>query len=26
DIIVEYVKNHPKWGISLQTHKFLRIP
>jgi organic radical activating enzyme len=24
--IVEYVKNHPKWNISLQAHKFMRIP
>lgn len=24
--IVEYVKNHPKWKISLQTHKFMNIP
>lgn len=24
--IVEYVKNHPKWNISLQSHKFMRIP
>lgn len=24
--IVEYVMNHPKWSISLQTHKFLNIP
>lgn len=26
DIIVEYVKEHPEWGISLQTHKFLKVP
>ena len=25
-LIVEYVKEHPKWGISLQTHKFLNVP
>jgi organic radical activating enzyme len=25
-LIVDYVKNNPKWGISLQTHKFLSIP
>tara|TARA_R110002096_G_scaffold52042_3_gene135741 strand:- start:2441 stop:3088 length:648 start_codon:yes stop_codon:yes gene_type:complete len=25
-LIVEYVKNNPKWGISLQTHKFLQVP
>ncbi|MEG2756307.1 MAG: 7-carboxy-7-deazaguanine synthase QueE, partial [Mucinivorans sp.] len=24
--IVEYVKNHPEWRISLQSHKFLHIP
>ncbi|MDX1637597.1 MAG: 7-carboxy-7-deazaguanine synthase QueE [Balneolaceae bacterium] len=25
DLIVEYVKEHPQWGISLQTHKFLGV-
>lgn len=25
-MIIEYVKNHPKWRISLQTHKYLEIP
>jgi organic radical activating enzyme len=25
-LIVEYVKKHPKWQISLQTHKFMNIP
>ncbi len=25
-MIVEYVKNNPKWRISLQTHKYLDIP
>ena len=25
-LIVEYVKNHPKWRVSLQTHKFMSIP
>ena len=25
DLIVEYVKEHPEWGISLQTHKFLGV-
>lgn len=25
-LIVDYVKNNPKWEISLQTHKFLNIP
>ncbi len=24
--LVEYVKNNPKWNISIQTHKFLKIP
>ncbi len=26
DLIVDYVKENPKWGISLQTHKFLEVP
>ena len=25
-LIVEFVKNDPKWQISLQTHKYLNIP
>ena len=25
-LIVDYVKNNPKWRISLQTHKYLDIP
>lgn len=25
-MVVEYVKNNPKWNISVQVHKFLRIP
>lgn len=25
-LIVEYVKEHPEWQISLQTHKYLEIP
>lgn len=25
-LLVEYVKNNPKWEISLQTHKYLDIP
>lgn len=25
-MIIEYVKEHPKWCISLQTHKFMNIP
>ncbi len=24
--IINYVKNHPNWNISLQTHKFMDIP
>ncbi|MBP5693802.1 MAG: 7-carboxy-7-deazaguanine synthase QueE [Bacteroidales bacterium] len=24
--IIEYVKEHPEWNISIQAHKFLRIP
>jgi 7-carboxy-7-deazaguanine synthase len=24
--VIEYVKNHPDWKISLQTHKFMAIP
>lgn len=26
DEIVEYVKLHPQWNISLQSHKYMRIP
>lgn len=26
DDIIEYVKNHPQWKLSLQTHKYLDIP
>ena len=25
-LIVDYVKKHPEWGISLQMHKFLNVP
>lgn len=25
-LIIEYVKEHPSWKISLQTHKFMNIP
>ena len=25
-LLIEYVKQHPKWQISLQTHKFMDIP
>lgn len=24
--VIEYVKEHPRWVISLQTHKFLEVP
>ena len=24
--IIEYVQNNPKWSISLQTHKYMKIP
>jgi organic radical activating enzyme len=26
NLIIEYVKQHPKWNISLQTHKYMNIP
>ena len=25
-LIVEYIKSHPQWALSLQTHKYLDIP
>ncbi|MFI3301780.1 MAG: 7-carboxy-7-deazaguanine synthase QueE [Rikenellaceae bacterium] len=25
-LIVEYVKSHPEWNISIQTHKYMHIP
>ncbi|HAQ71908.1 MAG TPA: 7-carboxy-7-deazaguanine synthase QueE [Flavobacteriales bacterium] len=25
-LIVEYIKQHPKWCVSLQTHKYMQIP
>ncbi len=25
-LIVEYVKKHPRWQVSLQTHKYMNIP
>ena len=25
-LIIEYVKSHPKWMISLQSHKYMQIP
>ena len=25
-VIIEYVKQHPKWRISLQSHKYMNIP
>lgn len=26
ELIVDYVKENPEWGISLQTHKYLKVP
>ena len=26
ELIVDYVKKNPQWGISLQTHKFINVP
>lgn len=25
-LIIDYIKQHPKWRVSLQTHKFMNIP
>lgn len=25
-VIIEYVKNHPDWNVSLQSHKYMNIP
>lgn len=25
-VIVEYIKSHPEWRISIQSHKFMKIP
>jgi organic radical activating enzyme len=25
-LIIEYIKQHPKWMVSLQTHKYMNIP
>ena len=25
-LIIDYIKNNPKWNISVQTHKYLNIP
>jgi len=25
-LIIEYIKQHPKWQLSLQTHKYINIP
>lgn len=25
-LIVDYIKQHPKWRVSLQTHKYMQIP
>jgi organic radical activating enzyme len=24
--IVEYIKNNPKWALSVQTHKYIHVP
>ncbi|MDR2010583.1 MAG: 7-carboxy-7-deazaguanine synthase QueE [Bacteroidales bacterium] len=26
NMVVDYVKNNPRWNVSIQTHKFLKIP
>lgn len=26
ELIIDYVKKHPEWRVSLQTHKYLNIP
>jgi len=26
ELIIDYVKEHPHWQISLQTHKILNVP
>jgi 7-carboxy-7-deazaguanine synthase len=26
DALIEYIKEHPRWQLSLQTHKYLNIP
>jgi organic radical activating enzyme len=25
-LIVDYIKHHPQWGLSLQTHKYIDVP
>jgi organic radical activating enzyme len=25
-LIIDYIKQHPRWALSLQTHKYLQIP
>ncbi len=25
-LVIDYIKNHPKWRLSLQTHKYIDIP
>jgi organic radical activating enzyme len=25
-LIIDYIRNNPKWGLSLQTHKFIGVP
>ncbi|MCO5248357.1 MAG: 7-carboxy-7-deazaguanine synthase QueE [Chitinophagales bacterium] len=26
DLLIEYIKSHPQWSLSLQTHKYIDIP
>jgi organic radical activating enzyme len=25
-LIIDYIKNHPQWQLSLQIHKFINVP
>jgi organic radical activating enzyme len=25
-LLVDYIKEHPRWRVSLQAHKYMRIP
>ena len=25
-LIIEYIKSHPKWELSLQVHKYINVP
>ena len=25
-LIIDYIKNHPKWTLSIQTHKYINVP